>query len=172
MSNEKKSKTLGMPHGTATNRLRKMLLFNQLQKHKENICIRCDKNIESVEELSIDHIKPWEGISAELFWDLSNVLFSHARCNRPHTYGGGRGQRFSGPDGTSWCIRCKMFEPIDDFWKNKSHWNGLSKCCKKTNHYYRKKDSSACGETENAEDLKPSAPIELAGANPALRTKL
>ena|SRR5712664_1866660 len=86
-SNQKKDATLGMPHGTANNRLRKNILFHLLKKHDENYCVRCEQLIESVDDLSIEHIKPWEGISAELFWDLENIAFSHLHCNRPHVQG-------------------------------------------------------------------------------------
>jgi hypothetical protein len=81
MRKRKAVETLGMPQGTASNRLRKMLLFRQLEKHNENVCVRCNQIILTVEELSVEHIKPWEGISAELFWDLDNVAFSHLNCN-------------------------------------------------------------------------------------------
>ncbi|VVB52086.1 Uncharacterised protein [uncultured archaeon] len=83
MSNEKKSATLGMPHGTASNRLRKIVLFHLLKKLNENTCFKCQGIIEAVEDLSIEHKKPWEGISAELFWDIENIAFSHLNCNRP-----------------------------------------------------------------------------------------
>lgn len=81
MSNEKKSNTLGMSHGTACNRLRKNILFSLLTKLNENVCFRCGKTIVSVDELSIEHKQPWEGISADLFWDLDNIAFSHLGCN-------------------------------------------------------------------------------------------
>lgn len=83
MSNEKKSATLGMPHGTASNRLRKNILFHLLQKLNEAVCFKCQQAIVSVEDLSIEHKKPWEGISAELFWDIENIAFSHLHCNKP-----------------------------------------------------------------------------------------
>lgn len=82
-SNNKKNITLGMPHGTASNRLRKNILFNLLKKHGENVCFKCSEVIDKVEDLSIEHKKPWEGISADLFWDLDNIAFSHMFCNRP-----------------------------------------------------------------------------------------
>lgn len=81
MSNEKKSAFLGIPFGTACNKLRKIVLFNILKKHGENLCKRCGKEIEFISELSLEHIKPWEGISVELFWDLNNIGFSHLHCN-------------------------------------------------------------------------------------------
>ncbi len=80
-SSKRKSEFLGMPHGTACSRLRKMVLFDVLCRHQENICARCGNKIEIVEELSIEHVKPWEGILTELFWDLSNIAFSHLHCN-------------------------------------------------------------------------------------------
>jgi hypothetical protein len=83
MSNEKKSATLGMPHGTAMHRLRKILLFSLLKKLNDNVCFKCSEVIEKVEDLSVEHKKPWEGVSAELFWDIENVAFSHLHCNRP-----------------------------------------------------------------------------------------
>jgi len=114
------------------------LLFRQLKKHNENICVRCNKEIEIVEELSVEHIKPWEGISAELFWDLDNVAFSHVKCNVPHRRIGWAHLRKVGPEGTAWCIACKIFEPVDSFWKDSTLWNGLQQRCKKTHHNYRK----------------------------------
>ena len=98
-SGARKSAFLGMPHGTACNRLRKMILLNLLEKHGENICFKCSQLIESAEELSIEHKRPWEGVSIELFWDLENIAFSHLRCNRNHRWKGGRADmRKVGPE--------------------------------------------------------------------------
>lgn len=130
MSNRKAVETLGMPTGTASHRLRKMLLFRQLKKHNENICVRCGKEIETVDELSVEHIKPWEGISADLFWDLDNVAFSHMRCNVPHTRKGGLHFRKSGEEGTAWCSTHQVFESVENFSKNVNHWNGFQRHCK------------------------------------------
>jgi hypothetical protein len=123
------AETLGMPQGTASARLRKMLLFRQLKKHNENTCVRCGKEIEIVAELSVEHIKPWEGISADLFWDLDNVAFSHMKCNVPHTRRGGTPQRKIGPEGMIWCRVHKEFLPEDRFYKDPSRWNGLNGRC-------------------------------------------
>lgn len=79
--NLNKDKFLGMPHGTAQGRLRKLILFDLLKRHGENICYRCSKSIETVEDLSIEHKKAWLGIDVKLFWDLSNIAFSHLKCN-------------------------------------------------------------------------------------------
>jgi hypothetical protein len=137
MGNENKAATLGMPIGTATHRLRKNFLFHVLKKHGENVCARCEKVIESVDDLSIEHIKPWEGISAELFWDLENIGVSHLHCNVPHTRRGGEPSRKIGPIGTAWCAAHQVFEPIKNFWKESRRWNGLTMYCKETKHLSR-----------------------------------
>lgn len=139
MANRKAIETLGMPQGTASNRLRKMLLFRQLKKHNENVCVRCEKEIETVDELSVEHIKPWEGISAELFWDLDNVAFSHMRCNVPHRrhIPDSTERRKIGQEGTSWCTVCKVFHPESAFSKDSSHWNGLRKICREQMRVYK-----------------------------------
>lgn len=70
-----------MKHGTATNRLRKNIMFDLVKKCNLDICYRCKKKIESVNDLSIDHKVDWENVSVELFWDLDNIAFSHLKCN-------------------------------------------------------------------------------------------
>lgn len=72
-----------MPYGTACNRLRKLILFRCIQNLGENICCRCGKEIENVEDLSIEHLLPWlnSNTPKELFWNLDNIGFSHLKCN-------------------------------------------------------------------------------------------
>ena len=81
MNNKKKSDQLGMPFGTASARLRKIILFSLLKKHNENICYRCNKLIETINELTIDHKEPWLDKDINLFWDINNIAFSHHNCN-------------------------------------------------------------------------------------------
>ena len=126
-SNDRKNQTLGMAHGTATHRLRKMVLFRQLEKHGENVCVRCGEVIESIDELSIEHVKPWEGISSELFWDLDNVSFSHSRCNRPHRL---HGRKIFTPEGTAWCSGHKSALPLSEFQKCSTQDDGIQDYCK------------------------------------------
>ena len=129
-SNARKSAFLGIPHGTACGRLRKMILFNLLQRHGENVCFKCVRLIETADELSIEHKEPWEGISVELFWDLENIAFSHMRCNRTHRRKGGRADmKKVGPEGTAWCRNCKAFLPVSAFSRHSSRWNGLHPWC-------------------------------------------
>ncbi|MCA1817025.1 MAG: hypothetical protein LC746_11570 [Acidobacteria bacterium] len=128
-----------MPHGTASGRLRKIILFNLLQKHDENVCFKCSKVIARADELSIEHKQPWEGVSVELFWSLDNIAFSHRHCNLPHRYAGGQARnRKIGPEGTAWCRRCKAFRPVADFSRNESRWNGLQVWCNRCLRSYQR----------------------------------
>jgi hypothetical protein len=138
MSNEKKNATLGMPHGTAANRLRKILLFDCLKKLEKNVCIRCNEPILLIEELSIEHIKPWEGVSADLFWSLENIAYSHTVCNRPNrvSHAGGRPKKI-GPEGTAWCVNHQSFEPVGKFGKRSNHWNGFDDSCLESRKEFR-----------------------------------
>jgi hypothetical protein len=130
-------KLLGMPHGTAAGRLRKLLLFKFVSIANENNCFKCNKEITNADELSIEHKQPWENISSELFWDLENITFSHLSCNRPHRYGSGDNKKI-GQDGTSWCSKHQRFLPVVDFYVDKRNWDGLSSNCKKCHCEYTK----------------------------------
>jgi len=79
--NKKKADQLGMPHGTASNRLRKQVLFSLIKRLDEHYCYQCGAEITSVEELSMEHKTPWLDNSPDLFWDLNNIAFSHPSCN-------------------------------------------------------------------------------------------
>jgi hypothetical protein len=126
-SNIRKNETLGMPHGTAVSKLRKNVLFGVLKKHGENVCVRCNQTIISSDELSMEHIKPWEGISADLFWDLDNIAFSHRRCNRPHSY---PGKKIKVPEGTAWCSKHQAALPVVEFYKKNRQGSGYDPYCK------------------------------------------
>ena len=140
MSNTKKNETLGMPHGTAAGRLRKMLLFRYVCRACENICFKCGKLIETIEELSIEHKLPWEGRSAELFWDLENITFSHRLCNRPHSFGKGNTacllqhlyhtKTKNAPVGQAWCAGHKAYRDVNMFHSNSRNVNQVASYCK------------------------------------------
>jgi hypothetical protein len=130
---------LGMPHGTATHRLRKSILFHLLKKLGENYCFKCAELIEIVDELSIEHKKPWEGISTELFWNLDNIAFSHIQCNKPHRWGKGNlnlGKEFGhkktqqAPDGKAWCSGHRDYVSEELFHSNQRNVNGVASYCK------------------------------------------
>lgn len=78
-----KAAQLGMPIGTAMGRLRKMIMFQFVQKAGMDNCFRCGKKIETVHELSVEHKKTWLHSSdpVGLFFDLGNISFSHLKCN-------------------------------------------------------------------------------------------
>lgn len=125
---------LGMDPGTAATRLRLMILFHVLERHDENVCYRCGGIIATYKELSIEHIEPWEGRSAELFWDLENIAFSHRPCNQRHVVANGsRSKRIVAPEGQAWCSTCKAFKPVEEFYSG-TRWNGLSTQCKGCHH--------------------------------------
>lgn len=81
--NYKKNKALGMPIGTASNRLRKSIMFDFVKKLGLDKCFRCGKPIESVEKFSIEHKEAWLGSENPIksFFDLNNIAFSHHSCN-------------------------------------------------------------------------------------------
>ena len=90
-SNQVKADALGMSFGAAANKLRKMILFSLVCRLGLNMCYRCDGEILSVDDLSIEHMEPWLRADdpVQCFFDLDNITFSHLSCNsatgdRPH----------------------------------------------------------------------------------------
>lgn len=79
----KKDKLLGMSHSTAANQLRKAIMFQLVQQSGRDTCHQCGQTIETVDDLSIEHIDPWQSAEEplETFFDLNNIAFSHLRCN-------------------------------------------------------------------------------------------
>lgn len=132
-TNRAKAQQLGMPFGTAMAKLRKQLLFSLLKKYNENVCYRCEKPIECVEQLSVDHKKPWLRFDTNLFWDVNNIAFSHLDCNvnARNTKNAGK-PRINSPTGTSWCSSCKQNKSITMFSKNKGEngRDGIHRECK------------------------------------------
>lgn len=135
-SNEDKSRFLGMKHGTAEHRLRKLVLFRLVQQTGNDICFRCGDRIESPESLSIEHKRPWLGVDKSLFWDLDNIAFSHLGCN---SRAARRAHKKEGPPRTAWCSLCKSFLPVEEFHKGKGHKGTYFSCkkCKKSTYHGR-----------------------------------
>ena len=136
------SNQLGMPRGTASNRLRKLVLFDVLQRHQENLCYRCGLEIKTANELSIEHKKPWENTDVNLFWDLTNIAFSHLSCNcaagkKPDWAGKPAANRIIPPDGMAWCRSCKKFLSTESFSKHSQNWNGLRRDCRECMKKYK-----------------------------------
>ncbi len=111
--NQREQEQLGMPSGTASARLRKLVIFRLVQRLGEDICYRCARKVESVGELSSDHKEPWFEVDPSLFWHLDRVAFSHLSCNASSRSGGVR--RLSDKNGTEWCSGCKRFLALDCF---------------------------------------------------------
>lgn len=82
-TSKKKADQLGMPYGTANARLRKSILFLLLKKLGENYCYQCGFEIETEDELSIEHKVPYldSDDPVKMFFDLDNISFSHLLCN-------------------------------------------------------------------------------------------
>ena len=133
-----KAEQLGMPFGTASARLRKILLFECLKKLKENVCFKCRGAIVSVAELSIEHKKPWLHVDSRLFWCLENIAYSHLGCNRPDRYSKGPEVTKNNIPGMHWCYRHKKLLPIENFNKDSYQHDGVRQLCKECQHYYRK----------------------------------
>ena len=89
-SNKVKQKQLGMDYGTATNRLKKRLLFDFAIKLNMQWCFRCGAEIKNLRDFSLDHKIPWlhNKEPKKLFWDLDNIAFSHLSCNSRDSRGG------------------------------------------------------------------------------------
>ena len=90
MSNEEKTRALGMNFGTASSRLRKLILFDFMQRLDLDECFQCGKQIEDVDDLSIEHKRPWQPTNdpKDTFFDLDNIAFSHLSCNSGAANGG------------------------------------------------------------------------------------
>ncbi len=81
--NREKYRQLGMPSGTASNRLRKTILFHLIKLQGLDSCYQCGKTIASEKQLSIEHKIPWLDSKdpVGLFFDIDNIAFSHLTCN-------------------------------------------------------------------------------------------
>ena len=81
--NKIRNEQLGMPIGTASARLKKIIMFDLIKKLNQNICFQCGKIIETEENLSIEHKIPYlhSEDPIKLFFDLGNIAFSHLKCN-------------------------------------------------------------------------------------------
>ncbi len=131
-ANERKDNQLGISHGTAANKLRKLLLFKYVTLCNDNKCFRCGKIIDNIDNFSIEHKEPWLDSKnpAKLFFDLNNIAFSHVKCNIPRLGKRGLRLRKIGVNGTIWCSGCQSFKPTTQFHKNRSRWHGFSTYCK------------------------------------------
>ena len=93
-SDKERAKQLGMSMTNAHRLLARMVVFRLFQRLGEDFCYRCGKKIETLKDFSFDHKEPWLHISADLFWDVSNIAASHRTCNT--SVRRGRPKKFSG----------------------------------------------------------------------------
>ena len=72
-----------MNPGTASNRLKKNLLFEFAKRLDIHWCYQCGAEIEDCDDFTIEHKTPW--LHSEdprgLFFDIDNIAFSHKSCN-------------------------------------------------------------------------------------------
>lgn len=133
---QKKQRQLGVPIGTASHRLRRMIMFQLVKELGRNVCFRCGAMIELADHLGIDHKIAWLDRGAALFWDPANIAFSHKECNSRsrRTISGRRlgpsALRKVGPEGTAWCGVHRAFLPVSQFGQHRARWNGVQSDCK------------------------------------------
>lgn len=118
---------LGMPIGTAMARLKKTLMLELLRELHKDVCFRCGLTIDTPEELSVDHKQSWLHVSQSLFWDISNIAYSHRRCNtvdRPSK----SNLKYHPPEGEAWCTGCKEFHDLNRFSRGLGPFEKKNEC--------------------------------------------
>src|SRR3990172_7595255 len=138
-SSKKKAGQLGMPLGTARGKLVKILLFSMAKELGRDACFHCNQKIETVNEFSLEHKKPWLDVSTDLFWDLSNVAFSHLHCNASKARRDSeillanlskrKDHSRSAPEGMAWCMGHEAYLPRASFSRHLGRSSGLQKYC-------------------------------------------
>jgi hypothetical protein len=164
---KRKADQLGMEFGKANRVLHKMMFFELAKRLELDSCFRCGKKIETLREFSLDHKLKWLDVSAELFWDLANIAFSHLACNisdgsknfteaKSAALQKGRSKlpRYAAnaPEGLAWCSGHKQYLPTDRFHKSKRSATGTQSYCKECSGKFYDNDSSydGSGDTANA----------------------
>lgn len=108
---QRRAEQLGMSYGNASSKLRKQLLFRYVVDAGDNLCFGCGQEITNIDDLSVEHIQPWENRNVDLFWDLDNIAFSHIKCNKPHAYR----SRDKNEQGQLRCTKCKEYKDEQEF---------------------------------------------------------
>jgi hypothetical protein len=161
----RKSEILGMPFGTACYKLRKMVMFDILQRHGETVCFKCGQTISNADELTLEHKEPWQTVGASLFWDVRNIAFSHSRCNLRAGF-----IRREIVDGNLWCSACKQFLSISRFHKERRQRTGYALYCKNCFNVKRRKikaqgDCVHCGAKRGTKPFRVTHNICMTCAN-------
>ena len=171
-SNQRRSEILGIPFGTACNKLRRMVMFDLLHRHEENVCFKCGKIIIRVEDLTLEHKEAWQDIGAHLFWDLSNIAFSHRQCNLPTGI-----VRREIVDGTLWCSNCKQYKSISCFHRERKQRTGFALLCKDCSNFKRREvkaqgDCNNCGAVRGTRAFRMSHNICMKCHNKLSHTRI
>ena len=118
-NNRIKDRLLGMPHGTANNKLKKSIIFELATRLKMTACMRCGSTINSIDDMSIDHIHAWQSspYPKVAFFDLTNIAFSHLSCNISAKT---TPNKILPPKGKRWCGSCESFQDLKKFYDNHS----------------------------------------------------
>ncbi len=131
-NNKKKAEALGMSPSSATHKLRKILLYESLKQLGKLCCFQCEKEIVSLDEFTVEHKIPWlySDNPAELYFDLSNVAYSHQKCNSGAARKGPLlGARKYTDDGRQ-CSACHIWKPFKEFCCNKGKPGGRERMCR------------------------------------------
>lgn len=72
-----------MHPSTASNRLKKSILFSFAKKLGYNWCYQCATEIKDIDKFTVEHKVAWLDSDDPVgyFFDLDNIAFSHASCN-------------------------------------------------------------------------------------------
>lgn len=65
---KERTRQLGMSHGVATYKLRKMLLFALAQRCDLDTCFQCNEKITSIDDFSVEHKIPWYIVKTRLVY--------------------------------------------------------------------------------------------------------
>lgn len=151
-SNRQKEAVLGMPFGTACGRLRRMMVFELLRRHGENVCYRCGGLIDGADDLTLEHKQSWQTNGAAFFWDVNNIAFSHVRCNIRDGY-----VKREIIDGKLWCPSCSQSLLIECFHRERRERTGYAPRCKSCNNAKRRKIKARgnCVSCGAIRDTKP-----------------
>jgi hypothetical protein len=117
-----------------------MLLFEFAKRLGLDKCVRCGEQL-TIDDFTIDHVKAWLDVNPALFWDLSNIGFSHASCNNEHQRRPGNNENLkrwsyakNAPKGKAWCSKHEVYLPVKDFHRDVTRVSGYRNVCKKCFH--------------------------------------
>lgn len=109
------TKQLGMSPSKARARLARIILFDLAKRLSLDVCFQCSNKIEKLEEFTIEHKIPWLHNDSKLFWDITNIAFSHYICNSAKT----RPASSRCKVGYHWCNHCLQCLPVTIFGRRK-----------------------------------------------------